>query len=217
MKVISRLTHTSAVLTALIALALTPVAQADVPAVTFTEPLGQAFSLGADSTVGWSFTLSTAMTVTSLGFHSFSPNSSGASLVTSHEVAIWNAGGQEIADGTVPAGTAGTNVNGTYYVSIAPVMLSVGTYTIGAFVPSGTDYTDINDTVTAIPGVTYNGSRSNFVAGFSDPTGNQIGYSNAYFGPDFQVVPEPSTWALLGLGATGMGVALRRRRCPRLA
>jgi PEP-CTERM motif len=45
-------------------------------------------------------------------------------------------------------------------------------------------------------------------------TANQTGYDNITFGSDTPVgnVPEPSTYAMLGLGLAGIGIAARRRK-----
>ena len=92
-----------------------------------------------------------------------------------------------------------------------PVTLPAGTYTIGGYLMT----TDTNDsvqryaTITPAPGIRYGESRFIYGSAIADP--NSSGSIGAYFGPNFQFVPEPSTWTLLGVGAGVLGLTLRRR------
>jgi hypothetical protein len=106
--------------------------------------------------------------------------------------------------------------DGFRYVSIAPVLLSAGSYTIGAFYPTGSDLAiGPASTITTASGVTYSGSRS--VAGNAFPAGNLFLESNGYFGPNFQFtaagsVPDPgSTLGLLSLSVVALLGATRLR------
>jgi hypothetical protein len=74
---------------------------------------------------------------------------------------------------------------GFRYLSIAPVLLGPGTYTIGGFygAPFG-DFALFHASITSASGVSYVASRSAF--GFTFPTGDVQGFSNGYFGPNFQ-------------------------------
>ena len=116
------------------------------------------------------------------------------------------------AQGTVPSGTAATLTNGFRYVSIAPVLLPAGNYTIGAFYVAGGNFDPVAvlaATVTTASGVTYNGGRSEFGNAFPLADAFASG-NNSYFGPNFQFTAPPtngvpdasSTWTLLLFGLT---------------
>jgi hypothetical protein len=109
-------------------------------------------------------------------------------------------------------GTVATLTNGFRYVSIPSVLLPAGSYTIGGFYPSFSDFSGFEAAIATASGVTYNGSRSGL--GFAFPTGNFEGDQNIYFGPNFQFsVPDTGTTCSL-LGISLMGLAfLRRKLC----
>lgn len=182
------------------------------PVLSFTGGFG---AVTSGSTVGWSFTLSGPATITSLGVYDYVGSGYANGLVDAHPVDIWNSNGAVVAAATVPAGTGTTSNAGFRYVSIASVTLPAGTYTIGTFMPSQSDPIIRGATITTVPGVAYNGSRFIQADPIAYPPGDQYGSADSYFGPNFQatvVVPEPSAWMLVSLGATGAGlVALRRR------
>jgi hypothetical protein len=192
-------------------MALCPLrARANTIALSFT-PSGNLDAAGADETEGWAFTLSSSVLLTDLGVWD-GPNGSNGSvgdgLLQSHMVTIWTSTGTQVlgAQGTVPSGTGATLTNGFRYVSIAPVLLPAGSYTIGAFFPAGGPDRWALDatTVTTAAGVTYNGSSAGFGNAFPPSTSDP----NSYFGPNFQFtiptsVPDSaSTWTLLLLGVT---------------
>lgn len=169
------------------------------------------FRVDRETTFGWSFTLSSSVFVTNLGYFDFTADG----LDDAHPVAIWSsAGGAPLVFATVPAGTGATLLNNFRYVSIASVFLPAGTYTIGGYSPAFTDSVGVvAGTVTTAPGITYNGSRSAQGVGLMFPSGDTQGFSNGCFGPNFQfdVVPEPSVTALVLL-AGGCGFLLVRAR-----
>jgi hypothetical protein len=176
------------------------------------------FHSGADRTEGWAFVLSSPVLVTQLGL--FDNNNDG--LADSHVVNIWTSTGTLEAQGTIPSGTGTTLTDGFRYVSIVPVLLPAGFYTIGGFY-SGDSSDEFADAVflsgiTTASGVTYNSTRDRPGLGF--PSGNDSGISFGLFGPNFQFttpVSTPdsgSTWALLLLGVTaafGLNLLLHRR------
>lgn len=167
-------------------------------------------------TVGWSFTANQSIFVTALGFNDVTPLDG---FFTSHDVGLWNNTGLLLGMVTV---TGTETLNGGFrYVSLAlPVALLAGqTYVLGAFYPANNPIQDgyiTNATsITVDPAITFGDVRR-------DPTGPQTGLvfptvsSGGFgrFGPNllFTAVPEPSTFALLGLGTLGGIVAWRRRR-----
>jgi hypothetical protein len=130
-----------------------------------------------------------------------------------NEITIWGSTGAFVTSATVPA-NGGTLDNGFRYVSVAPLTLAAGTYTIGAYFPAlsnppSGDPTAVQAfTVTTAAGVTYNGGKSASGNGF--PSGDLFGDANSYFGPNFQFTAPPtngvpesaSTWTLLLFGVT---------------
>ena len=88
------------------------------------------------------------------------------------------------------------------------MLLPAGNYTIGAFFSSVThdEFIASASTITTVPGVTYDGSRS--INSNAFPPADVSSNSNSYFGPNFQFtaptsVPDSgSTWMLLLLGLT---------------
>jgi hypothetical protein len=195
--------------------------------------IGAVFAVGGEnSTLGWAFTLSSPVLVTQLGLWDgpggdFS-GPPGDGLLTSHVVTIWNSTGTQLAQATIPAGTSPTLTDSFRYVSIAPVLLPAGDYTIGGFYIPFTDVPPFSDlsairshSITTASGVTYDGSRS--VDGLSEeglafPPGDSLRNRNSYFGPNFQFttptsVPDTgTTCSLLGLSLTGLAF-LRRKLC----
>jgi hypothetical protein len=172
--------------------------RADTIALSFTGTSGAGTG---NTTQGYAFTLSNPLLVTQLGVFDFDLPGGPVGLQQSIPVTIWTSTGTLEAQGTVPSGTAGTLTDGFRYVSIAPVMLSAGSYTIGAFYATGTDLViGPASTITTAPGVTYSGTRS--VAGNAFPAGNSLAASNGYFGPNFQftaATSAPDTGSTLGL------------------
>ena len=96
---------------------------------------------------------------------------------------------QGMAQGVIPAGTGTTLISGFRYVSIAPVLLSPGTYKIFAFYSTDTvDAGIASAAITSASGVSYGGSVSDI--GWTFPSGNNFGLSSGYFGPNFQFTPQ---------------------------
>ena len=135
----------------------------------------------------------------------------------SHVVTVWTSTGTKEAQGTIPSGTGATLTNGFRYVSIVPVLLPAGNYTIGGFYSSASDPVAIQSLALAASGLTYSGTRNG--PGFAFPASDSFGRPLNYFGPNFQFTTAPtpdsgSTWALLLLGVAatfGLNSLLHRR------
>lgn len=139
-------------------------------------------------------------------------------LTTSHQVGLWTSTGTLLFSGTVPAGTAGTLVQGFRYTSAltgtGSQLLAPGSYVVGA--QSQGDQIIYNVTnPTYAPGVAFTGNASNGSSGvFSFPGTTQSGLDVGVFGGNFLIaaVPEPGTWGLMIVGFAAVGAAGRRQR-----
>jgi hypothetical protein len=188
--------------------------RADTIAFSFTNPANTFISGAGVDTLGYAFTLSSPVHVTQLGFW----DQGNDGLSGSHLVTIWTSTGTQKAQGTVLAGTGETLTNGFRYVSIAPVLLPAGSYTIGALFPAFvTDEAGVSaSAIMPASGITYDGSRSG--EGNAFPGTDEFQLPNSYFGPNFQFttttsVPDTgTTCSLFGLSLTGLAF-LRRRLC----
>ena len=184
---------------------------------------GSTGSSGGNNTLGWEFSLSQSLTVTDLGVF----NAGNNGLTNPHQVGLWTIGGSLLAQTTLASGLSGstTIVSGSgfgsfRYNSITGVTLSPGSYVLGAAYVSG-DADAIRTGVTS----TSMASGSSFTqlrfiqgTGFAFPNTpvNFLGH----FGPNLRftaavsaATPEPgSVTLLMGLGVTGIGFALSRRR-----
>ena len=150
--------------------------RANTLAISFTG--GTAVGIGANVTAGCAFTLSSPVLVTELGLWDFGNDG----FDTSHVVTIWTSTGTQEAQGTIPSGAGAILTNGFRYVSIAPVLLPAGSYTIGGFY-SSTDSDQIvtsASTITTASGVIYDGSRIGL--GFAFPPIDISGVPNSNFG-----------------------------------
>lgn len=180
----------------------------------FTNPVGVAVQ-----TIGFDFTVGPApLLVTRLGNYDFEADG----LVTDHLVRLWTPAGVLLAQATVPAGTAAA-LDGTFRVVdlAAPVRLEPGqTYVLGAVNPTdGTSDGYVSNSPAQIapfvaPEATFVQGRRNLggstFAGFAPNGTTRIG-PNLTFVLAPAAVPEPATFAALGLLATG-GIAAKRRR-----
>ncbi len=151
--------------------------------------------------------------VTALGVHDFLLGG----LTHSHDVAIWAADGTPVVSATVPEGTAGTMVDGFWYVGVSsPATLQSGnTYVIGTWYP------DMYDAPLRWPGWDptvhphFESLGANSVSAPSSSLLFTSDWNNTapFLGPSFgyNIVPEPSTYILFGLGGLTMAIAARRR------
>lgn len=157
-----------------------------VPVLTFAGGSGNAGPTG--TTVGWEFSTTGDLSVTSLGY--FDANFDG--LQASHQVGIWNSSGLLLVSATVPSGTAGTLINQFRYVAVAPIFLGAGqTFRIGGFADASANQDSLRIAVgPTIVGPITLGTRAkdSSVAGFSDPVNDVLGAGPASFGPNFEFI-----------------------------
>lgn len=164
-------------------------------------------------TLGFSFTAQNAMNLTALGIFDDSQNG----LAESHQLGLWDAGGNLLASATIGSGTSGTLIGNFRYVDLATVVtLAAGqTYQIGALYTSGADpliFPGLATGFTTDPSIAF--LQATFAGGGTLVNPNvPAGASPSYFGPNalLSPVPEPATMAVFGLmAAGGMGYVRRR-------
>jgi hypothetical protein len=167
----------------------------------------------AGETVGWSFVANSDLAVTDLGW--FSP--SGADLVATHTVGIWDLAGTLLGSSVISPGTV--DGTGYSYVSTGPFNLFSGQqYVIGGNI----DINDGDSYITNAASVDTN-SLITFAGTALSPNGSGFAFADSInangigrFGPNFQFVvgsvPEPATWAFMIFGFGAIGGAMRRQR-----
>lgn len=186
-------------------------AHAQVLAVqTANNSGGGPFSLNADTTYGWSFSLNSPVSVTDLGYYDHQSDG----LIDLHTIGIWNSNGDLLAQEDVPAGT-GANLQGSYrFSAITPVALSAGqTYFIGGWAQNANDGILAFTSETYASEVNYDRARNAPTTGFQQPTGDMSFVNQGVFGPNFifTPVPEPHEYALVaGTGLLAFGLVRRR-------
>ena len=171
-------------------------------------------------TVGWKFSTSQTMDVSGLGFW----DQSNHTLGYSHDVGLWSSSGSLLASTTITATSTPVSSVGQgqwLFNEITRVTLLPGIYYVGASYGSNDNKDDYAFEVTNIqtaPGVTYISGKGGLGSGLTFPTLDNPPYSiNSYFGANLEfsppnTVPEPTSFALLGLGGIGMAIGAYRRR-----
>lgn len=176
--------------------------------VAAINPVGEANFGSGTFTVGWAFTLNTAVTVTDLGY--FDRDRDG--LVGSHAVGIWTSGGTLLTSGTVTNADA---LDGDFrYTDVADIVLAAGDYVVAGVNDSAdgyiaaTSYTTPAE-VTFLRGLFASGGSLTF------PTAVDATGVGSVFGGSFRfdsAVPEPSTLALAALAFAALAGNRRRKQ-----
>ncbi len=169
---------------------------------------------------GYEFTVQgSPISITKLGFFDYGANG----LSESHDVGIWELGNTTaLATATVTSsspieGPMVANAGQFRYEELATAVdLNANTtYRIGAYYSSDHDdaWAQSNGTVswTTAGEISYVAPRYKYTDGLAYPDNEASPRELAYFGPNFQFVPEPGTLGLL-IGVGVFVITLRRRR-----
>ena len=207
---------------------LTPGVSRAIPAVDFTST--QNWGFGAALTIGWGFSVNEQQMVNELGYYDYGQDG----LVFDHGVGLFSVSDMSLlASGTV---TSGDTLDGYFrYIDVASVVLNPGElYFIAGFDPAfcagGLNpcgpVPDPHDNVANppftdlvfAPQITFDGWQSESTASLqfnsynpqTDPWANSDG---PLIVANFKStsVPEPTTFALIGLGLLGLGFARRKK------
>lgn len=140
-------------------------------------------------TYGYQFTVTSPITVTSLGIW----DTQGDGLSASYAIGIWDQNTLfQVATATVPSGTAGTLVNDFRYTSLAnSLTLAAGIYRIGAYHAANNDLVVVNDsgnpgTATPNSSITLGGAYSQAGGSLTFPSG-LVSNGPGYIGPNFLI------------------------------
>lgn len=189
-------------------------AQADTIALSFSGGSNWEWS---EATIGWEFTVSAPINVTSLGVW----DENGNGLTDDHQVGIWlSSGGAPLVSTTVTS--ANPLTNGFRYQSITPFTLQPGTYVIGSYMPTGNDRGASEASYATQSPITYTRILFLYDSGFTIPTEEWVGYDGGNFGPNFQFVsatgvPTLNEWGMIiFIILAGLGAVYYMRRQKRV-
>jgi hypothetical protein len=150
-------------------------------------------------TAGWTFQVSTPITVTELGcLADFFPSNPTATQV---EVGLWAPDGSLLASNSINPGS--TLVDQSRYESIDPVALNTNlTYQIGVYFPDDTFGLDLalpifGGSVALSPKILLLGTAKG-TSGFTAPAAEPGGAGGAYLGPNFLFQSQPNLVIRLG-------------------
>jgi hypothetical protein len=187
-----------------------PSVYADEFAIDFSNTIGGVSISGGDPfTLGFAFTLSTTVQVDDLAIY----DSGGTPLAESYQVGIWNSSGVLVVSGTVGPGS--TLIGQFQVAAVTPTILGPGSYTIGALYPANDP--DLVFTpgpssgltgFSTAPGVTYDSSVFTESSTLVEPTSPEG--TPGYFGPNFLLLPEPTSVALFGTVLAAFVCAFRK-------
>ena len=140
--------------------------------------------------------------------------SSSQTVLSGQQIQVTDQAGTTTHTFTIPANVSGNTANRAYLLATSAFAAAPGAVTPDAIVPSGFLFpaggtinffgTPASNVYTALP---TNGVLSRAYPG----TTNQTNSPQNYAGASGQVVPEPATFALFGLGGVGLCALLRRR------
>ena len=165
-----------------------------------------------NGTAGWSFEPVNSLSVTGLGVFNYIIMNQGDT-----QVGLWAANGTLLRSNTITASSALNNQS--RYESITPILLVPGqVYHLGVYVPAtGTVLLGVvtpdTGTVNISPDVHLR-STANTGPGFVFPAEAAPPDGAILLGPNFRYnfVPEPSSFALLCLGAFAVTLVRRKKR-----
>ena len=160
----------------------------DQPLVSFTGPgIPRALGGGAGN-LGFRFSSPTAFTVNELGYYDLN----GKSLASAHDVGLFDGEGTVLARASVGP-EAPLDKDNFRYVTIKPLMLKAGTYTLSAYAGSGKETDNMFarnvDGFQVTPGFTFVGGVFNGEASFA--MADKLEAANNYFGPNLKIAGEP--------------------------
>jgi hypothetical protein len=151
-------------------------------------------------TAGWTFQVTTPITVTELGcLADFFPSNPTATQV---EVGLWAPDGSLLASNSITPGSP--LVDQSRYEPVIPLAISPGlTYHIGVYFPGDSFSLDtvvpavFGGSVTPSPKILLLGTASG-TSGFTSPTAEPVGVGGAYLGPNLLFQSQPNLAIRLG-------------------
>lgn len=167
------------------------------------------------ATLAYDFTVGPSdLLITSLGYVDWEEDG----LMFDHDLTIWNPDGTTVASTTIPQGTVAQLIDRTRYMSLGqPARLNAGqTYMIGSWHPGGLDDCPRSTSSwdpTTFPNFVSFGANTGFVNSDTIEFPTEYSPGSPSIGPlfQYQVVPEPSTWALMLCGVGALLVQQHRR------